>query len=443
MAYNRTTWQDSPSTSTPINAANLNNIEAGLTTVDTAVTNLVTKPLGTVSSNYIIGTADAGKILKITGTATITIPTNGSVAFPVGQSINFIQTVSSTTVFAAGSSSITLRGTPFTNMIGINQQASVVKIDTDDWVLSGNLNERTWTLLTGAGVRGWYGIAASTTGQYLAAVDNSPGIVYTSSNYGTTWTGQTASGTKSWQAVATSSNGQYVTALDSYGYLYVSSNYGTAWATKLNTSPRSWQNVAISSTGQYQVATAYNDYIFTSADYGVNWGTMTASGSRAWRGVAISSTGQKIAAVDQTPGYVSTSTNYGTAWTQQTGSGSRQWYNIASSSDGTKLFACTVGDYVYYSSDSGATWNPLSQLSVGNRYAISCSSDGTKIAVGGADINSNSDYVWTSSDTGSTWTARIGSGKNASRYALVYTPDGTKIYTRDAVGYVQQSLDNI
>lgn len=36
MAYNRTTWQDSPSTSTPINAARLNNIETGILAIETA-----------------------------------------------------------------------------------------------------------------------------------------------------------------------------------------------------------------------------------------------------------------------------------------------------------------------------------------------------------------------------------------------------------------------
>lgn len=38
MAYIKTVWQDSPSTSTPLNAENLNNIEDGIEDVDTRVT---------------------------------------------------------------------------------------------------------------------------------------------------------------------------------------------------------------------------------------------------------------------------------------------------------------------------------------------------------------------------------------------------------------------
>lgn len=40
MAYTRVNWQDYPNTSTPINAANLNKMDAGIAALDTKITNI-------------------------------------------------------------------------------------------------------------------------------------------------------------------------------------------------------------------------------------------------------------------------------------------------------------------------------------------------------------------------------------------------------------------
>ena len=42
------------------------------------------------------------------------------------------------------------------------------------------------------------GITSDSTGRYLAAVDGSPGYIYTSSDYGVTWTSRTSAGARSW-----------------------------------------------------------------------------------------------------------------------------------------------------------------------------------------------------------------------------------------------------
>jgi hypothetical protein len=42
MAYNRTTWQDSPSTSTPITAARMNNIETGILAIESGAIDVYT-----------------------------------------------------------------------------------------------------------------------------------------------------------------------------------------------------------------------------------------------------------------------------------------------------------------------------------------------------------------------------------------------------------------
>lgn len=73
--YNKTTWENSPSTATPLSAANLNNIEDGLesaheaidttaSAIDAAVAGKVDKP--SVSSNSVITVSSNGNISTVT-----------------------------------------------------------------------------------------------------------------------------------------------------------------------------------------------------------------------------------------------------------------------------------------------------------------------------------------------------------------------------------------
>lgn len=239
MAYNRTTWENSPSTSTPLSADNLNNIETGIlgvestldalagtvgavwTSIGTAgtavnltatqgsvtaiagtagtaynltstygsvsshvsattsvhgitntanlvytdnatlgsvstinaslgsvagtVTNIVTQPFGTVNANYTIGTADANKLIKTTSATaiTITLPPNGSVAFPVGQKIDVVQMAAGTVTFGTAASgtagTVTILSTPSLILRTQNSVAGVVKTDTNEWLIMGDM----------------------------------------------------------------------------------------------------------------------------------------------------------------------------------------------------------------------------------------------------------------------------------------------------------------
>lgn len=47
MAYTKTTWANTPSTGSPINATNLNNMETGIETLDTGKLNISAKAIGT------------------------------------------------------------------------------------------------------------------------------------------------------------------------------------------------------------------------------------------------------------------------------------------------------------------------------------------------------------------------------------------------------------
>lgn len=64
MAYVKTVWKDSPDTTTPLNAANLNKIEKGIGDLDTA--------LGTTNTNVakkidLPATANEGDVLTYSG----------------------------------------------------------------------------------------------------------------------------------------------------------------------------------------------------------------------------------------------------------------------------------------------------------------------------------------------------------------------------------------
>lgn len=235
MAYSRTTWENSPSTNTPLSAANLNNIEQGILDVESAnnalagtvgvamgtagtavnitatqgsvtatqgsvaatqgsvvtlagtvstntsnissisgsvtainsslgsvagtvttntnaitnlqgtVTNIVTQQFGTVNANYTIGTADANKLIKTTSATaiTITLPPNGSVAFPVGQGIDVVQMAAGSVTFgtaAAGTAgTVTILSYPSLILRAQYSGARIIKTDTNEWLIIGGM----------------------------------------------------------------------------------------------------------------------------------------------------------------------------------------------------------------------------------------------------------------------------------------------------------------
>lgn len=97
-----------------------------------------------ISSNYVLTKADAGKVLSLTSAVdvplTVTIPLNSSVPFVVGQKIDIVR---------AGEGSVTI--SPATSGVIINSKysnkkiaaqhsgASLVKVDTNTWLLIGDL----------------------------------------------------------------------------------------------------------------------------------------------------------------------------------------------------------------------------------------------------------------------------------------------------------------
>ena len=99
--------------------------------------------LVTKTSNHTLELADAGRTLDVdVATAnTITIPTNASVSFLIGAQIAFIQTGAGQTSFAAANSITTTILSKNSNkkIASRYSPATLIKKDTDTWILIGDL----------------------------------------------------------------------------------------------------------------------------------------------------------------------------------------------------------------------------------------------------------------------------------------------------------------
>ncbi len=92
----------------------------------------------TQTDDYTLVLGDAGKVIEMNAatTKTITVPTNASVAFPLGTIIE-VYAMGAGTVTVAGDGGVTVR-----NAGDLTEQyatASLRKRDTDEWVLTGAL----------------------------------------------------------------------------------------------------------------------------------------------------------------------------------------------------------------------------------------------------------------------------------------------------------------
>lgn len=98
----------------------------------------VTSQSGTA---YTAVLADGGTYIRFTSASavTFTIPPNSSVAFPTGTKISFEQAAAGTVTATAGAGvTISSRGSVF-GTAGANAVATLVKVATDTWILSGDI----------------------------------------------------------------------------------------------------------------------------------------------------------------------------------------------------------------------------------------------------------------------------------------------------------------
>lgn len=97
--------------------------------------------LSAKTTNYTLELSDAGKTITITSTDTkwVTIPANSAVAFPVGTRIDILR-LGTGEVYINPNTGVTLNSKDSNKCISTQYSgATLVKIDTNTWVLVGDL----------------------------------------------------------------------------------------------------------------------------------------------------------------------------------------------------------------------------------------------------------------------------------------------------------------
>jgi len=141
LTSNGTTWASTAPPTTFTGTATLasgSTISDGTTAFSIGYLNV---PQNAQSSNYTLALTDTGKHVYSTnsGTQTITIPTNASVAFPVGAAITIVN--NGTTSITISTTSITLYQAGSTNTgnrtLATKGVATLLKVDTNTWFING------------------------------------------------------------------------------------------------------------------------------------------------------------------------------------------------------------------------------------------------------------------------------------------------------------------
>lgn len=250
----------------------------------------------------------------------------------------------------------------------------------------------------------------------VASEDNSNFGVQISNNYGQNYS-HTALYGKYWQQIAASASGQYVAAITST-QLWLSFDYGETWFYSPDT-PQAWQSIAMSASGEILVAA--NNWMI-SRDYGLTWNVSTRNFGLGVS-IACSADCDKVAVSSSTGIYLSS--DYGTTWETVTiVGGPTSWEVITCDATMTHIYVTgqKPSTFVYMSSDGGTTWSV--SLNVDNPYwtAIRTNSNGQYVVV-----NSYHHGIYYSKDYGQSWntsTARSGiqrwnfAGDSTGQYLL-------------------------
>jgi hypothetical protein len=94
-------------------------------------------------TTYTLALSDAHKLVTLNNASgiTLTVPTNGSVAFAIGDQVNIMQ-LGAGQVTVSSSATIRSQGSK-TKLNGQYSLATLVKIASDEWVLVGNVTTAT------------------------------------------------------------------------------------------------------------------------------------------------------------------------------------------------------------------------------------------------------------------------------------------------------------
>jgi hypothetical protein len=111
---------------------------AGLTLTAPVVNLSINEQTGT---SYTVALSDNGKLVTLSNAEaiTVTVPTNDSAAYATGSQINLVQ-LGAGTVSVVGDSGVSVLGTPGLNFRAQYSSATLVKINTNSWLLAGDLS---------------------------------------------------------------------------------------------------------------------------------------------------------------------------------------------------------------------------------------------------------------------------------------------------------------
>ncbi|WP_239026110.1 hypothetical protein [Sphingomonas paeninsulae] len=104
----------------------------------TAIDTLRNIPVNAQTAAYTVALTDRGGMVSMTGPA-FTIPSNASVAFPVGSTIVLYNNASVATAIVITSDTLRQTGTLNTGprTISAYGQATIIKVNTTEWTISG------------------------------------------------------------------------------------------------------------------------------------------------------------------------------------------------------------------------------------------------------------------------------------------------------------------
>ena len=97
-------------------------------------------PINQRTSTYTLALTDRGKnVFATAGSFTITVPTNASVPFPIGTAISIFCGDATKTLAPASGVTLIQAGTSNTGTrsLSINALVTLIKLQTDTWVVSG------------------------------------------------------------------------------------------------------------------------------------------------------------------------------------------------------------------------------------------------------------------------------------------------------------------
>lgn len=93
------------------------------------------------TTSYTLALSDQGKVIQMNASTalTVTVPVNSTAAFPIGTQITVVRKGTGTLTISPVSGSVTINATPGYKLRAQWSTATLVKVDTDVWILAGDL----------------------------------------------------------------------------------------------------------------------------------------------------------------------------------------------------------------------------------------------------------------------------------------------------------------